>query len=48
MLNQLQALNATAPVALRERVGDGSGKQLERRVHVDARPGQRRHRRSAP
>jgi transposase len=32
VLNQLQALNATAPVALRERVGDGSGKQLERRV----------------
>ncbi len=32
VLNQLQALNATAPVALRERVGDGTGKQLERRV----------------
>jgi hypothetical protein len=32
VLNQLQALNATAPVALRERVGHGTGKQLERRV----------------
>jgi transposase len=32
VLNQLQALNATAPVTLRERVGDGTGKQLERRV----------------
>ena len=32
VLNQLQALNATAPVALRERVGEGTGKQLERRV----------------
>jgi transposase len=34
LLNQLQALNATAPVVLRERVGDGTGKQLERRVMV--------------
>ncbi len=32
VLNQLQALNATAPVELRERVGAGTGKQLERRV----------------
>jgi transposase len=32
LLNQLQALNATAPVTLRERIGDGTGKQLERRV----------------
>jgi transposase len=32
VLNQLQALNATAPVGLRERVGEGTGKQLERRV----------------
>jgi transposase len=32
LLNQLQALHATAPVALRERIGEGSGKQLERRL----------------
>jgi hypothetical protein len=32
VLNQLQALNATAPIALRERIGDGTGKQLERRI----------------
>ena len=32
LLNQLQALNATAPVMLRERIGEGTGKQLERRV----------------
>jgi hypothetical protein len=32
VLNRLQALNATAPIALRERVGDGTGKQLERRI----------------
>lgn len=32
LLNQLQALNATAPVVLRERVGAGTGKQLERRI----------------
>ncbi|MGH3610558.1 MAG: IS110 family transposase, partial [Pseudonocardiaceae bacterium] len=32
VLNQLQALNATAPIDLRERVGEGTGKQLERRV----------------
>lgn len=30
LLNQLQALTVTAPVALRERIGDGTGKQLER------------------
>jgi hypothetical protein len=29
---QLQPLNATAPVRLRERIPDGAGKQLERRV----------------
>jgi transposase len=40
LLNQLQALNVTAPVALRERVGDGTGKQLERRLlSMRARPG---------
>jgi len=32
LLNQLQALNVTAPVTLRERVGEGTGKQLERHV----------------
>jgi transposase len=32
VLNQLQALNATAPVVLRERIGQGTGKQLERRI----------------
>jgi transposase len=32
LLNQLQALNATAPIMLRERIGEGTGKQLERRV----------------
>jgi transposase len=32
LLNQLQALNTTAPVMLRERIGEGTGKQLERRV----------------
>jgi transposase len=32
LLNQLQALNVTAPVAPRERIGDGTGKQLERRI----------------
>jgi hypothetical protein len=32
LLNQLQALSATAPIALRERIGDGTGKQLERLV----------------
>lgn len=32
LLNQLQALNVTAPVTLRERIGDGTGKQLERRL----------------
>lgn len=37
-MNQLQALNATAPVALRER-GEGTGKQLERRIlSMRARP----------
>ena len=32
VLNQLQALRVSAPVALRERIGEGSGKQLERRL----------------
>jgi transposase len=32
LLNQLQALNVTAPVTLRERIGNGTGKQLERRM----------------
>jgi transposase len=32
LLNQLQALNVTAPIALRERIGGGTGKQLERRL----------------
>ncbi len=40
LLNQLQSLHATAPVALRERIGEGTGKQLERRLGVmRARPG---------
>jgi hypothetical protein len=39
LLNQLQALNATAPIALRERIGEGTGKQLERRItSMRARP----------
>jgi hypothetical protein len=33
LLNQLQALNVTAPVALRERTGGGTRKQLQRRRH---------------
>jgi hypothetical protein len=32
VLNQLQALITTAPIELRERVGQGTGKQLERRI----------------
>jgi transposase len=32
LLNQLQSLHVTAPVALRERIHEGSGKQLERRL----------------
>lgn len=40
LLNQLQALHATAPIALRERIGEGNGKQLERRLaRMRARPG---------
>jgi hypothetical protein len=40
LLNQLQALNATAPIALRERIGEGTGNQLERRIlSMRARPG---------
>ena len=32
VLNQLQALTATAPIALRDRIGHGTGKQLERKI----------------
>jgi transposase len=32
LLNQLQALSATAPVELRDRIGQGTGKPLERRL----------------
>lgn len=32
VLNELQALHTTAPAALRERIGSGSGKQLAQRV----------------
>jgi transposase len=32
LLNQLQALRVTAPLALRERIGEGGGGQLERRL----------------
>jgi transposase len=32
VLNQLQALHATAPIALRERVGEGNGKHLSDRL----------------
>jgi transposase len=40
LLNQLQALQITAPVALRERTGRGNGHQLARRlVAMRARPG---------
>jgi transposase len=40
LLNQLQALNATAPILLRERIGAGTGKQLERRIiAMRTRPG---------
>lgn len=40
VLNQLQALNVTAPIALRERVGKGTGRQIERRVlSMRKRPG---------
>ncbi len=40
LLNQLQALNSTAPIILRERIGEGTGKQLERRIiSLRARPG---------
>jgi transposase len=39
VLNQLQALTATASIALRERIGHGTGKQLERRIlSMRARP----------
>jgi transposase len=32
LLNEIQALHAGAPVALRERIGEGNGRQLERRL----------------
>ena len=32
VLNQLHALNATAPIQLRDRIGNGTGKQLQRRI----------------
>ena len=32
LLNQLQALHTTAPLTLRQRIGEGNGTQLERRV----------------
>ena len=39
VLNQIQALNASAPTSLRERIGAGTGKQLERRLlSMRARP----------
>jgi transposase len=39
VLNQLHALNATAPIQLRDRIGNGTGKQLERRIlSMRARP----------
>ena len=40
MLNQLQALHTSAPVALRERIGPGNGTKLVARLHrIRARPG---------
>src|ERR1700686_4565136 len=42
LLNQLQSLHVTAPLALRERIGEGAGKRLERRI------GTMRARRGAP
>lgn len=39
MLNQILALTATAPIGLRERIWDGTGTQLERRIlSMRARP----------
>jgi transposase len=39
LLNQLQALHTTAPLVLRQRIGEGNGKQLERRIiAMRARP----------
>jgi transposase len=39
VLNKIQALNASAPTRLRERIGAGTGKQLERRLlSMRARP----------
>ena len=36
LLNQLQALNVTAPIMLRERIGDGTGKQLSMRARASS------------
>jgi transposase len=46
LLNEIQALHASAPVALRERIGEGTGSQLERRlegmrVRKDTKPEER-------
>ena len=46
VLNQLQALTATAPIALRERIGHGTGKQLERKILSLRARAQRRPRRT--
>jgi transposase len=45
LLNEIQALHSTAPIALRERIGEGNGKQLERRLarmrtRKDTEPGE--------
>ena len=32
LLNQIQALNTTAPLALRERIGEGNGRRLATRL----------------
>jgi transposase len=34
LFNQLQALHATAPVALRERIGEGNGQHLQQRLRT--------------
>jgi hypothetical protein len=46
LLNEIQALHASAPVALRERIGEGNGRQLERRlarmrIRANAEPAER-------
>ena len=42
LLNQLQGLLVTAPPALRERIGQGSGARLAERLVQDTRPARRR------